>query len=446
MPLWDKGQPLDALVHRFTVGDDPVGDLLLLPYDCAASAAHARMLHRIGLLSLVDLEAILRGLREIRALAARGEFRIQPQQEDCHTAIEEYLTGFFGDAGRRLHTGRSRNDQVATAMRMYLRAQVGEWMLLLGQFVAALLQRIDQDGGVPLPGYTHMQPAMPSSVGQWLHAQVEAGLDQLRAGAHLLERLDRCPLGSGAGFGVPLPLDRAFTAELLGFAGVQRSAVDVQNGRGRGELYAVRLAVDCGALLEKLAWDLLLFTSAEYGFCRLPDAFTTGSSIMPQKRNPDVLELLRGRAGRLRGRQSELEWIAGKLPSNYHRDLQLTKEPVFRAAADIREMLMVAERVVALLELKPEALAGAMRPELYATQAAYRLVQQGVPFREAYRQVGRALLDGDFTPPPVAPDAAGPEIVGPSLRAELQGELAALLAAIDARGAHYRACEAAVLA
>ncbi len=395
--LWDKGGELDAAVHRFTVGDDPQLDRQLVHWDCLGSAAHARTLAKAGLLSDAELRSLLDGLRQIDALDREGKFEIPDELEDCHTPIEAWLTQHVGEAGEKIHTGRSRNDQVATAMRLYLRAHALDWLDLLDGFVRTLLDRTERDGDVPMPGYTHMQPAMPSSVGLWLHAFVEAALEQMRACFDLLDRLDYCPLGSGAGFGVNLPLDREYTAKLLGFSAVQRSPIDVQNSRGRMETYFVRVAVDIGAIIEKLSWDLIIYSTAEYGFFSLPAAMTTGSSIMPQKRNPDVLELMRARVGRLRGRLHELEWVAGKLPSNYHRDLQLTKGPAIRAAADIEEMLPIAERVVAMFEVRADKLAVAMRPELYATDAAYALVRQGIPFRQAYRQIAADVAAGRLT-------------------------------------------------
>ncbi|HEY3242538.1 MAG TPA: argininosuccinate lyase [Phycisphaerae bacterium] len=392
--LWDKGGDVDAVIHRFTVGDDPHWDRYLVHWDCIASAAHARTLAKAGVLSEVELETLTGGLAQIDTLDREGQFEIPEELEDCHTAIEAWLTKHVGEAGAKIHTARSRNDQVAVAMRLYMRHHVLEWVSALERFINTCQERMERDGDIPMPGYTHMQPAMPSSVGMWLHAFAEAALEQMRACSDLLERLDCCPLGTGAGFGVALPLNREYTAKLLGFSRVQRSPIDVQNSRGRMETYFVRVAVDIGAFLEKLAWDLILFSTAEYGFFSLPESMTTGSSIMPQKRNPDVLELLRARAGRLRGRLHELEWVAGKLPSNYHRDLQLTKEPTIRAALDIEDMLLVAERVVAGFTLHHDKLEAAMRPELYAADAAYTLVQQGVPFRRAYREIAEQLRRG----------------------------------------------------
>lgn len=384
--LWDKGGDLNATIHAFTVGDDPHWDAYLVEWDCIGSAAHARTLLRAGLLTAAECEQLVLGLREISELAHDGAFPISMELEDCHTAIESYLTKTCGDAGKKIHTGRSRNDQVATAMRLFMRDRALRWTDQLTTFIETLLARIERDGATPMPGYTHLQRAMPSSVGLWLHAWAEAALEQQRAAVDLLNRLDCCPLGTGAGFGVPLPLDREYTATILGFSRVQRNPIDVQNGRGRFETYFVRVAADIGALLEKMASDLVLFATTEFGFVQLPDSMTTGSSIMPQKRNPDVLELMRAAGGRIRSRLHELECIAAKLPSSYHRDLQLTKAPAIRAALEAGQLLDIASAVIVGLRFDEKRLRAAMSPELFATAAALELVRQGVPFRDAYRR------------------------------------------------------------
>lgn len=429
--LWHKGQPLDELIHAFTVGDDPIWDLKLVHADLLGSAAHARTLHRAGLLSDEELKNLIAGLRAIDAAHQEGRFTIPRDLEDCHTAIEAELIRSCGEAGKRIHTGRSRNDQVATAMRLFLRARVVRILELLKAFVSTTLHRIDCDGRIDMPGYTHMQPAMPSSVGQWLHAHVEAALDQIVAAFALFERLDACPLGTGAGFGVPLNLDRPYTAELLGFARVQRSPIDVQNNRGRMELYFARFAADIGAFLEKLASDLLLFSTAEFGFFSLPSELTTGSSIMPQKRNPDVLELMRARSSRLRARAIELELLIAKLPSSYHRDLQLTKEPAFRAADEAEELLRVAERVVATFEIHQDRLVAAMRSELYATEAAFQMVTAGTPFRDAYRQVAADLAAGRFNRPSAPANSPQPQYVSSDTLRGILAELDSLSARLN---------------
>jgi argininosuccinate lyase len=397
--LWDKGGELDPLVHRFTVGDDPRLDLRLVHFDCLGSAAHARTLARAGLLAAVEANRLVAELARIDALVADGQFAIPDELEDGHTAIEAHLTAALGELGAKIHTGRSRNDQVATAMRLFLRHHVLQWADATTAVIGALADRIRRDGATPMPGYTHMQPAMPSSVGLWLDAFAEALLEQLRAAGHLFEQLDCCPLGTGAGYGVPLPLDREYTAAMLGFSRVQRNPIDVQQSRGRMETYFVRVAADIAAVLEKLSSDLILFSTAEFGFFSLPEGLTTGSSIMPQKKNPDVLELTRAHAGRLRARQHELELLTSKLPSGYHRDLQLTKGPAIEAADLIAAMLPIVERVIETFAIDGQRLAAAMRPDLWATHAALQLAQQGVPFRDAYRQVADLLRSGQFTPP-----------------------------------------------
>ncbi len=395
--LWDKGAVLDALVQRFTVGDDPYWDLELVAADCLGSAAHARTLAQAGLLSEAELRSVLRELRAIRAARAAEQFEIPRELEDVHTAIEAQLTRACGPAGEKIHTGRSRNDQVATALRIALRRRALDLLQQLEQFVAVCGERAGRDADAVMPGYTHMQPAMPSSFSLWLGGWIEAAIDAFRAGLQWLERCDACPLGSGAGFGVPLPLDRALTARLLGFARVQRNPIDVQNSRGRIELGFVRFASDIGAFLEKLAGDALLFCTAEFGFFRLPAELTTGSSIMPQKRNPDLLELLRAGAARLRARSYEIEAVVGKLPSSYHRDLQLTKAPTLRAGREIVELLEVGTFVIARLQIDRQRMQAAMRDELFATHAALERVQQGQPFRQAYRAVASEIAAGSFS-------------------------------------------------
>ena len=396
--LWSKGLPLDEAIHRFTVGEDPQLDQRLVSFDALGSAAHALMLAHVGLLTNEDAAALVMQLDRISAQASRGEIQIRPEQEDCHTVIEALLTQALGDAGKRLHLGRSRNDQVALALRLFLRAA----LLNIGAQAATLAKSFVKfaraHAGEIMPGYTHLRRAMPSSFGLW-GAAFAAGLaEELQALRAVYGRLDRCPLGAAAGFGVPLPLDREYTAQLLGFSGVQINPVDVLNSRGRHELAVVNALASVGLVLEKFLWDVALYSMPEFGFIKLPDAFTTGSSVMPQKRNPDVVELARGRCRELRGYALMVQELAGGLPSNYHRDLQLLKRPLLAALDTASEWLDVLVRLVPALQVNAAQAAGACTDELYATHEAYRLVQHGIPFRDAYQQVAQQIAGGRFQP------------------------------------------------
>ncbi|WP_224249658.1 argininosuccinate lyase [Hyalangium gracile] len=396
--LWSKGLPLDAAIHRFTVGDDPQVDLALAPHDALGSAAHARMLARVGLLPEKDMRALVPALRALHDEARAGAFTIRPEQEDGHTALEAALVERVGEAGRRIHLGRSRNDQVQLALRLMLREQV----LVLGAHAAelagAFLDFAQAHASVPMPGYTHMRRAMPSTFGMWGAAFAEGLLEELEALRGLWARLDRSPLGAAAGFGVPLPIDREYVASLLGFSRVQRSPIDVQNSRGRHEMAALSWACSVAGGLEKWLWDVSLFSTEEFGFLSLPDAFTTGSSIMPQKKNPDVVELARARCRELRGIARQVEEVAGGLPSSYHRDFQLLKRPTLSGLGSLRELLDVLTRLVPVIQIRAEAAARACDDTLYAAHHAYVLVGRGLPFRDAYREVARELSDGTFRP------------------------------------------------
>ncbi|MGA9851319.1 MAG: argininosuccinate lyase [Gammaproteobacteria bacterium] len=396
--LWAKGLPLDEAIHRFTVGDDPDMDTRLLVFDALGSAAHARMLARVGLLASKDAQALVEQLAAIATRARHGEIHITPEQEDCHTSIEMLLTGTLGEAGKRIHLGRSRNDQVILALRLYMR----ESLLSIGAQTAKLadcfVMFARTHGSKAMPGYTHLRRAMPSSFGQWAGGFAAGLTEELQALQAVYARLDRCPLGAAAGFGVPLPLDREYTAKLLGFAGVQISPTDVMNSRGRHELALVNELASVGLVLEKFLWDVALYSMPEFGFLTLPDAFTTGSSIMPQKRNPDVVELARGRCRELRGHAAMIQELAGGLPSSYHRDLQLLKKPLFAAVDTVHALLDVLIRLMPELKVNAGRAHDACTDELYAAHEASRLAQEGMPFREAYKQVAQQIHSGTFKP------------------------------------------------
>ncbi len=396
--LWGKGMPLDAVIHRFTVGDDPVVDLSLAPHDALGSAAHARMLAHVGLLRDDEARTLVAALKVLHDEARAGAFAIRPEQEDGHTALEAALVERVGEPGKRIHLGRSRNDQVQLAVRLLLREEVLELGARAVELAGTFLDFAQAHTDVALPGYTHLRRAMSSTFGLWSMAFAEGLLEELEALRGVWARLDRCPLGAAAGFGVPLPIDREYVAALLGFSRVQRSPIDVQNSRGRHEAAVLGWACSVAGTLEKWLWDVQLYSMDEFGFLALPDAFTTGSSIMPQKKNPDVVELARGRCRELRGLVHQVEAVAGGLPSSYHRDFQLLKRPTLAALTSMQELLVVLARLVPALQVKADAAARACDDSLYAAHHAYGLVARGLPFRDAYRQVGREIADGTFLP------------------------------------------------
>ena len=387
--LWDRDEPLDRQVLEYTAGEDHALDDRLVAYDVRASAAHAAMLHAAGLLSADDLAALERALAEIGAAHARGEWRVTLEEEDCHTAIENRLTAALGDAGKRIHLGRSRNDQVLAALRLWLKdeldALAGE-----AEAVAAALDGLGaRHGAAVMPGYTHMQRAMPSTVGLWaggFAAELRDDAEGLRAARR---RADRNPLGSAAGYGVPaLDLDRCATTRALGFATAHEPVTAVQVSRGKAEAAALFEAALLAQDLGRLAADLCMFATAEFGFVKLPASLTTGSSMLPQKRNPDLFELVRGRSGEAAAALAELLAVTAKLPSGYHRDLQLTKKPLFRGLDGVSASARLMAHALPLVELDAERMKAATDPSLYAAERANRLVRdEGVPFRDAYRRV-----------------------------------------------------------
>jgi argininosuccinate lyase len=388
--LWDKGEPLDDRVLRYTAGEDHQLDQRLVPYDVRGSIAHAEMLQGAGLLSAEDLEAIRQGLETLAAEHAAGSWQIELADEDVHTALEARLTARIGEAGARLHLGRSRNDQVLTALRLYLKDEVEALRTGVLEVAAALDALAAREAQTPLPGYTHLQPAMPSSVPLWAGGFATELRDDAEGLAAARRRLDKNPLGSAAGYGVPLlPIDREATRASLGFAEVHEPVTAVQLSRGKAEAQVLFEIVLLMQDLGRLASDLVLFAMRELGFVSLPAEMTTGSSIMPQKRNPDVFELVRGRTATAVACLTEVLGITAKLPSGYHRDLQLLKAPLFRGIDLARETLAVMAPALAGVRFRPEKIH--LEPELFAAEAAYRMVmEEGIPFREAYRRVAKA--------------------------------------------------------
>ena len=386
--LWDKGAPLDERVLHYTAGEDHGLDDRLVAYDVRASIAHAEMLHDAGLLSAGDLEAIRGGLEEIGAAHARGEWRVTLELEDGQTALETHLTRRIGAAGARLHAGRSRNDQVLAALRLYLRDAVEDLAGGARRVAASLESLAAEQGHIALPGYTHMQQAMPSSVDLWARGFAAEIDDDAAALRHAHRRILKNPLGSAAGYGTPnLPVSREGTRQRLDFPENHEPVTAVQLSRGKAEaevLFQVALLMQD---LGRLASDLLLFYTREFGFVALPDAFTTGSSIMPQKRNPDVFELVRGRTATAQACLAEVLGITAKLPSGYQRDLQLIKAPLFRSLDLCGESLGIMAAAIPELRFVPERIR--LDADIHAAAEANELVaKEGLAFREAYRRVG----------------------------------------------------------
>ena len=393
--LWDKGEPLDQQVLRYTAGEDHVLDSRLVRYDVRASIAHAEMLCAQDLLSKEDCAAIRDGLQALAASHAAGEWEITLDDEDCHTALEARLTDAIGEAGKRVHLGRSRNDQVLVALRLYLLDAADDLHNVARGVAGALVQLAERQGDVALPGYTHMQQGMPSSVGLWAEGFAAELEDDAEGIAAAVRRLRKNPLGSAAGYGTPgLPLDRAATTAALGFAVVHEPVTAVQISRGKAEAGLVFELCMLMQDLGKLAADLLLYYTQEYAFVTLPDNMTTGSSIMPQKRNPDVLELVRGATATLNAALVEIMGITTKLGSGYQRDLQRIKPPLFRAidtagasATIMAKLIDGVEFVAANIELDPS---------IYAAEQANKLVlEEGISFRDAYRRVAGELNKHD---------------------------------------------------
>jgi argininosuccinate lyase len=387
-PLWSRQDQPDAWLQGFLAGDDHRLDLELLPHDCRASLAHARMLHRIGVLTGEELAALADGLAVIAALAARGEFPLTAADEDCHTAIENFLTARCGEAGRKIHTGRSRNDQVLTALRLWEKEHLDELLGMIAAHIDALDAVRRSVGAVPLPGYTHMQAAMPTTVDIWLGSYADAARDDHELLTLVRRLVDRSPLGTAAGFGVPvLDLDREGTAAELGFAGVLANPMYAQLSRGRLEALLLSACSQVMLGLSRLASDLLLFSTREFGLVSLPGALCTGSSLMPQKRNPDVLELIRARFHVVAGEEAKVRALTAGLISGYNRDVQLTKGPLFAGVAATLDSLRAMGLVLAGLKIDTARCAAAVTEEMRATERALKLVAEGVPFRDAYRRI-----------------------------------------------------------
>jgi argininosuccinate lyase len=395
--LWSKeNTSTSALIEEFTVGRDKDFDVLLAEYDVLGSLAHTEMLEAVGLLGKDDLKLIQQGLQQILTEIRAGSFTIDDDAEDVHSQVEGLLTRRIGEAGKKIHSGRSRNDQVAVDIKLYLRAQV----LSIRDESNALFQQLiglsEQYRDKLLPGYTHLQIAMPSSFGLWFGAYAESLIDDVETLAAAFQVVNKNPLGSGAGYGSSFPLDREITTRLLQFRTLNYNSVYAQMSRGKTEKIVAAALANIAATLSKFAVDCTLYINQNFGFISFPPELTTGSSIMPHKKNPDVFELIRAKCNRIQSTPNELTLLINNLPSGYHRDLQLTKEILFPAIQEGLACLKMTRLMLDHIEIRDNILEDPKYKYLFSVEAVNQLVNQGVPFREAYRQIGNAIDKGEF--------------------------------------------------
>jgi argininosuccinate lyase len=402
MKLWAKSSSTEgiasvsAFVERFTVGRDRELDALMAEFDVLGSIAHAQMLASIGLLTHDEYVALRRELQAMYQRVQSGTFSIETDVEDVHSQVELELTRRLGDVGKKIHSGRSRNDQVLLDIKLFVRSELWRIVQAVERLFILLLKLSEQHSAVLLPGYTHLQVAMPSSFGLWFGAYAESLVDDVLL-LHTAYRVaNKNPLGSAAGYGSSFPLNRSLTAELLGFEALNYNVVYAQMGRGKTERIAAQALASVAATLGKLAMDVTLFMSQNFGFIRFPDELTTGSSIMPHKKNPDVFELLRARCNRIQALPNEIVLMTTNLPSGYHRDMQLLKDALFPAFQMMYECLEMAAFALEQMRVRTDILEDARYEYVFSVEAVNRLVVQGTPFRDAYKQVGNNIAEGRF--------------------------------------------------
>lgn len=396
--LWEKNVQVDKEVETFTVGKDREMDLYLAKYDVLGSMAHITMLESIGLLAKEELTVLLAELKNIYAVADRGEFVIEEGVEDVHSQVELMLTRRLGDIGKKIHSGRSRNDQVLLDLKLYTRAQIRELVELTNGLFEVLISQSNRYKEVLMPGYTHLQIAMPSSFGLWFGAYAESLADDLQMMQAAYKVCNRNPLGSAAGYGSSFPLNRQMTTDLLGFDSMDYNVVYAQMGRGKMERTVAFAMAGIAATLSKLAFDACMFNSQNFGFIKLPDQFTTGSSIMPHKKNPDVFELTRAKCNKIQGLPQQITLICNNLPSGYFRDLQIIKEVFLPAFDELKDCIRMVTHMMREVKVNDHILEDDKYALLFSVEEVNRLVLEGVPFRDAYKQVGLNIEAGKFTP------------------------------------------------
>ena len=396
MKLWDKGYSTDKFVEEFTVGRDRELDLFLAEADVLGNMAHMKLLNSIGLLTDADREALEQGLKRIYEQVQAGEFTIEDGVEDVHSQVEFMLTEMCGDAGKRIHTGRSRNDQVMVDIKLFSRSAIIALQKSVEELFATLMQKAEEWKDVLMPGYTHQQVAMPSSFGMWLSAYAEALADDMLMLNAAYKLVNTNPLGSGAGYGSSVPLNRRMTTKLLGFEDLAYNSMYAQMQRGKTERVVLTAIAAIAATVGRLAQDVCLYSCANFGFVKLPDAFTTGSSIMPHKKNPDIFELTRAKCNRMQALPMEVTLIATNLPSGYFRDMQLTKEIYVPAFKEITDVVRMAKAGIEQMWINRDILSNDIYKYLFTVEDVNDAVANGVPFRDAYREVGMRVQNGTY--------------------------------------------------
>ncbi len=398
MKLWEKkGSDINTQIEKFTVGRDPEFDMILAKYDVQGSMAHAKMLESVNMLSTDEARSIQKELENIESDIKNGLFRIETGVEDIHSQIELNLTRKIGEAGKKIHSGRSRNDQIAVDIKLFLRAEILKINAEVKELFDLLISLSHQYRNDLLPGYTHLQIAMPSSFGLWFGAYAESLIDDLEILAAAYQVVNKNPLGSGAGYGSSFPLNRKMTTELLGFNSLHYNVVYAQMSRGKTEKLVSYGLASIAATLSRLAMDCCLYMNQNFGFISFPDELTTGSSIMPHKKNPDVFELIRAKSNRIQSIPNELSLLMNNLPSGYHRDMQLTKEILFPSIEDLKSCIEMTVLMLSHIRIKKDILLDDKYKYLFSVEAVNELVNKGIPFREAYKTIGNQIQSGNFS-------------------------------------------------
>ena len=397
MKLWDKGISIDEKIEKFTVGNDRELDLFLAEYDIQASIAHAKMLGKVGLITSEEADDLVQELEVLAAQVAEGSFEIEKDFEDVHSKIEYELTKKLGDTGKKIHTARSRNDQVLVAMQLYFKHNLGEIISKSENLIDLLLKLAEEHKEKVLPGYTHLQVAMPSSFGLWFSAYAELLIDDLYLLKASLKVVDQNPLGSAAGYGSSFPIDREFTTKELGFSSMKYNVVAAQMSRGKCERTVTANIGAVANTLSRFAMDICLYINQNFNFISFPEELTTGSSIMPHKKNPDVFELIRGKCNKLQAIANEMVLITNNLPSGYHRDFQLLKENSIYAVESMKEVLDVFIHSIALIQVKKVNLQDEKYKYLFTVDSINELVMQGNSFRDAYKIIGEQVQAGTYS-------------------------------------------------